>query len=283
MLDPSLPATSNFAWSVDGSAISNYVVATDSSSAQVLPLAQTNSSTVNFYWVSGGQQNVSCTVVLPNGMKATGKAGFNVQKPTVNSFTSTTGPIVVGNAWTDLELSCGTPSTVGIIYTAQITAPAAVGGQLKFTQTTNGDFQRTHTNNVTDSLVVPAWWLDNHDPYGGQGHGPYNIVAGMQLSMSDNDSPGVPLQIGFKTMDAIIDDFGLYLMFKPSGNSIWVPLSKINWGWSGIAQSSDGGVTWTKASGAQDVTNPSGANTTNFPEWSSVFKNGQYPPWHQDP
>jgi hypothetical protein len=42
VVNPRAITTSNFTWSVDGSAISNYVVASDSSSAQVLPLTQDN-------------------------------------------------------------------------------------------------------------------------------------------------------------------------------------------------------------------------------------------------
>lgn len=57
-------ATSNATWSIQGTAISNYVFGTGLSTAQVLPLTQTNSPTINFYWVVGGAQNVSCTMLL---------------------------------------------------------------------------------------------------------------------------------------------------------------------------------------------------------------------------
>jgi hypothetical protein len=37
------------------------------------------------------------------------------------------------------------------------------------------------------------------------------------MYMQQGDSPGVPLPIGFKKMNAKFDNFELYLMFKPSG------------------------------------------------------------------
>jgi hypothetical protein len=123
-------------------------------------------------------------------------------------------------------------------------------------------------------ITTVGWWLDNADPYGGAGNGPYTIEGDSTFSWGNNDSPNSPpLLVGYKEMNAIFDAFSLYLMFQPSGNSIWVPLSKISWGWDGIAQSTNGGNTWTMTSGAPAVVNPSGAMTTNFPEWSNVFTN----------
>jgi hypothetical protein len=288
VLDHSLPAASNFSWSVSSYAISNYVEAGDSSSAHVLPLVQTNNATISYYWVNGGQKNVTCSVLLNNGSIVTGSASFVVQSPTVNNFTSTTGPIVVGNSFGSLQLPFGTngPSntfgTPGINYTAQITTPPSIGGQLKFMQTLTADFQETFTNNSTESLIASGWWLDGADPYGGSTYGPYTISGGTTFTMGNNDSPGAYLLSGYKKMNVITNNFSLFLMFEPSGNSTWVPLSEISWGWTAIAQSTNGGVTWTKTSGSSNAVNPSGSTTTNFPEWSNVYTPNVNPVWQPD-
>ena len=59
-------------------------------------------------------------------------------------------------------------------------------------------------------------------------------------------------------------------MFKPTVGGIWVPVGELSWGWSGIAESSDGGNSWTKTSGAHDTVDPDGSATTSFPEWSET-------------
>lgn len=53
------------------------------------------------------------------------------------------------------------------------------------------------------------------------------------------------------------------------------------WGWTGIAESTDGGNTWTKTSGAHDVDSPDGSMTTEFPEWPDTATD-EYPEWQSD-
>jgi len=69
--------------------------------------------------------------------------------------------------------------------------------------------------------------------------------------------------------------------YSINGGAIWVPIAKLDWGWTGIAESTDGGNTWTKTSGAHDTNNPSGSMTTEFPEWPDTATD-EYPEWQSD-
>jgi hypothetical protein len=267
---------SSYQWTVPSLVVSDYVYTATSAYKVDLTAANRTNSTVSFCCVDKGAKLVTCSITLTNGITVTEKATFSVKRPTVDSFTSITGPITVSNVWGDLEMSCGTTNTHGIDYTAKVTAPSGFAGDIKFVQIFHSERQRTTTNEVTQSWEVPPWWLDVSDPY--LDHGPYAVVAGTQKTITDTDSPGTPLYAGLKKKTAN-DKYALYLMFKPSvASAIWVPLAKLNWGWTGTAESTDGGTTWTKTSGSQDASNPNGASATEFPEWSDT-KTDSNPTW----
>lgn len=108
------------------------------------------------------------------------------------------------------------------------------------------------------------------------------ILLLKKKASSREDSPFWRLSTGYKKMDAKIEKFKLYLMFIPQETeAIWVPIAKLDWGWTGIAESTDGGNTWTKTSGAHDTNNPSGSMTTEFPEWPDT-RTDEYPDWQSD-
>jgi len=48
---------------------------------------------------------------------------------------------------------------------------------------------------------------------------------------------------GKKAATYVNDSFKTYLMFRPGQgeNSVWVPLSRINWGWQGVVHQVDKG------------------------------------------
>jgi len=289
-----LLATS-YQWTVPPNRVADYHIeppGTTNGWATMTSFINTTSNNVNFCWVNQGPKQVSCSVTLTNGLTVTGKTTFNVKTPTVNYFTSITGPIDIipnpnplaiffGSPWV---LSCGNENQTGIVYTAQVTAPISLGGRLKFTQVVAVNHQRTVNTIVdsTESLQIPAWWLDGKDPSGSHG-GPYDIDGGQQIAISDSDMPYQPLTYGYNKYEVKFDRFQLYLMFKPSVDSIWVPISRITWGWNGVAVSSDGGTNWSKLSGSQITNNPPGSNVTAFPQWtnvvSTIFMN---PGWHPD-
>jgi hypothetical protein len=96
--DPSTIATS-IDWTVPGVVIADYAVSSNHSSAQVVPLTQTEQPTIVFFWVStGGNASASFTVqytyCVDVDMKscATATASFVVSGPTNATMTATPGP-----------------------------------------------------------------------------------------------------------------------------------------------------------------------------------------------
>jgi hypothetical protein len=139
--------------------------------------------------------------------------------------------------------------------------------------------QATKTDNTSMSRTISGdKWLDGADPYSGT----EDISAGATLAYSDDDSPYISCPVGYKKIEEHGADMDLYVMFQPSASgSIWVPLGKLQWGWSGVAESADGGSTWNKTSGSYDTSNPSGSSTTESPEWTNTAT-GSNPPWVAD-
>ncbi len=272
VLDPSLPATSNFAWSVDGWAISNYVFGTGFTTAQVLPLTQTNSTTISFYWVSGGQQNVSCTVVLPNGMRATGKAGFSVNRPNskilpaAGSVACNTNFMVNGQPVTGPYLHYGDGLDNPGMYFHYTLDPTIQGSNqwvqiadpLRRLQQNSGQWRRW-TGAGLDSGLYPYPWPRD------RGYDPADSPA-------QGDESQNPLSAAY-TNATVQDSFQMWLMFMPTNvvNSVWVPLRTVSWGWSGTATRS--GSNWT-GSGSGNTTVES--VSTNYPEWTRSTSANQW-------
>lgn len=222
-------------------------------------------SNLVFFWIpqhGEGSKTVSVEAEV-EGKKCTANVTFSVKCPTLNSFTSATGAIAIGNAWgSGLEMHCGTPTTPGIKWTVEVTPPAQGAGKLKLTQILKASLTRTTTGGTVNTWTIPDWWLDVTDPYESGG----TIAASTKATLTSSDSPGMPLVRGFKA-GTVSMTFKIYAMYKPNGaGSIWVPLGKLDWGWSGSATSSDGGGTWT-GSGSHTATNPSGAKTDEFVTW----------------
>jgi hypothetical protein len=268
---------SNIQWTISGttpgtrpaSTVKSYSMALARTDAPTL-LTSTDlqGQTLDLYWVpvqGEGSQTVSVRADV-DGTPKQAQVTFNVRCPSLDSFTSVTGPIAIGNPWgSGRELHCGTHTNPGLKYTAKTTPPANGDGEIKFTQILQAALTQTPTSGPQQTWTIPDWWLDIDDPYAN--HGPNAVSASTQATTSDNDSPGLPLQVGFRD-GTVSMTFKLYLMYKPAGaDSIWVPLGLLNWGWSGAAHSADGGTSWTKTSGAHNANNPSGAKTGEFPTW----------------
>lgn len=267
VVDPSLPTTSNFTWSVAG-AVSNYVVAFDSSSAQVLPLTQINNSSVNFYWVGGGQQMATCTVVLANGTPVSVYAGFTVQQPD-ESILATAGTVTLdatyggGKSGATEFLHFGNGGThSGMIFT-NFSRANLFGGSNFWAQVINSSYLWYKCSDGTCSGQTVTASLDNVYPYAS--------------SPGTEDSPGLSLFPTSVAGAATNTSFTMWLMYQPPlTNSIpviAVPIASVNWSWSGNALLTDGGWTLISAfpiSGPMQV--PS-YPTTNFPQWNTVANN----------
>lgn len=280
VVNPRAITTSNFTWSVDGSAISNYVVASDSSSAQVLPLTQTNKSMISFYWVGGGQQSVLCTVILTNGMKATGKAGFNVKRPNSNLSVFSLGIIacdahvfIAGTPATGPYLHFGDGSTdsPGVLFTN--VPDGSIAGTYQWVQIATNVFRSEQRNNGQVRNFLGKG-LDFS----------YPLVTFRINSIADTPALGSPDSGPLDTnyvAATVQDTFDMYLMFNWNSSAAstddgWVPLKKAHWGWSAAATRT--GTNWSLTAGSAVVTGPSLSDTTNHPTWNGIAQSATWNP-----
>jgi hypothetical protein len=244
-------ATSNFTWSVSGYAMSNYVFGSSFSSAQALPLVQTNNATISYYWVSGGQQNVTCSVLLNNGSIATSQAGFTVQRP-------------------QQQIGTGTGTV-----TANSGSLAFVGPGITFLRV--GDSNIYGGSNYWEQVIVSSsrWRKQN----GGTCFGlsvTNNLDTEHPYSSNPNitdDSPSITFFTNYLEV-AAADNFCMWLMYTPPGtNSVPVPLRAVRWNWSGDAIQTNG--VWQLISGSGSAAPDN--DTNGFPTWTGVVSGST--PW----
>ncbi|HEX5733474.1 MAG TPA: hypothetical protein VF131_11630 [Blastocatellia bacterium] len=252
-LQPAGQPISNQQWTVPGLRIANYIVnfTNDSSptSATVTQLTNLTSSSVDFYWVDGGEGRQVQYSVSVNGQPFTARATFNVKRPTATLTTTSGANVAVNSACGPLELhyGCGIPpGPAGITFTSSVTVPSGFSGTAEYVQRVNSTTRtRLKTNGVRLTLQGTGL-LDTDFPYGLNYDSPGQGFAFDDLQVTANDS------------------FTMWVMFKPStANSIWVPLKKVSWSWSGDALRSG-----TLNSGNHSG-NQTGVNSTDHPQWTA--------------
>lgn len=246
-------------WTVPGTRLANYVA--NSSTGTVTPLSNLTDASVTYYWVDGAdgrQVTLSLTVF---GMPVTNTATFNVKRPTA-SITTSTGSVVVGTGWGDTEMSFGAdPSHHGIDFSRSITIPSGFSGSTQYVQIATPFHRRQLNSGAWERFTGSG--LDTTYPYG-------DLSPGVTA-----DSPAEHLNSAL--LQASADDtFEMWLMFQPTGTgSIWVPLRKVTWSWSGTTSRS--GITWTLNSSSHS-TNPSDADSTTHPQWTRNTSSNNYVP-----
>lgn len=251
--EPSGATVSNVQWTVPGTRVANYIA--NGTTGTVTPLSNLNTSSISFYWVdgaSGRQVTLSCKV---NGTPFTKTVKFNVKRPTAQ-VTTATGAVNISSAWGGgTSLHFGVPQKLGIIFTHNVTYPSGLTGTLAWIQLAKLNRKR--------QLVVNSSW-EKLVEVGLDGSFPYPSAS----SNSANDSPRSPLDNTLLKKSAD-DSFEMWLLFKPSGaTSIWVPLRKVSWSWSGVATRN--GNIWDLSSPSNSV-NPASVDSTTHPEWTRVI------------
>lgn len=260
----------NFQWTVPGIAISNYVVAVDSSSAMVVTNFPTTNGSAAFYWVDGASNRVvQCSATI-NGMLVTGQAVVNVFSPVPSFYLQNQTAVAADTNYSTIGLwlhfgqNIGT--NVGIAMTltnVPMTNGLFYGGYF-VTQLIETDAKV----NVMTGTNIAGWQrdrngLDNQAKYG-------NITALFPSLLAFNpiwtDSPGLPFGGQFRWVSRN-DSFKTYLMFQPFGSgTIPVPMYVGTWGWSGSAKTNgaSGGTLLSHA-----VTTPTVSATTSYPVWTT--------------
>ena len=225
-------------------------------SATITELTNLNGSTIKYYWVDGGEGlQVKHTVTI-NNRPYTGKATFNVKRPTV-TVTSMTSEPTVADYGDGIGLHFRTSTKAGITFSAtNAVIPPTFSGEFKWVQiwNKNREIQLISRGVLTRASSI-GQGLDTIDPY--------------ETGNSANDSPELLFDTNYRKV-TINDSNQMYFMFTPTGltvPTIPVPLRVVTWSWYGEASSSDG-VSWTLNPNRTNTNNPAGANTTTHPEWT---------------
>jgi hypothetical protein len=270
-------APSGISWTIPGIVVKDYQ--DNNTTATVTPANNTTTPTIKFYWVDGAEGravSVSCTCA--NAGTKTASVTYNVRAPTLEKFDSQTDAVGFDDAASPSQIQFGMGNNAGITWDWTVTVPAGVDGWIKDVQTiVTRRRQSGKIWTVPGTKVVPPNpQLDVVNPYTQPPvfriEFPVKVTAGK--SYSDNvtmDQPSLPL-LGSST--AAEDSFSYYLMYKPdTPNAIWVPIAKAEWYWKGQAVLI--GATWTLA--VRDApSNPSGDETTRFPEYTSNVSNNTW-------
>jgi hypothetical protein len=218
------------------------------------PTNYTTNSYCNFYWSSGGSnQVVYCTNVV-YGQTNVVSAMFNVSSPQAK-INATEGTIGINGFY----LVFGT-TNYGMIFSPTSSGPAGFAGTNQWVQVIQGqtNIVTTPTNTVSSS------GCDTQFPYPKAPPGSAGTV----------DSPDSILAGTYLTVHR---DFNatMYLMWQPystnalvnGDNTVLVPLRAINWNWSGTATNNSG---WSLVPGsAVYPSNTNDFNVTSEPAWTN--------------
>ena len=246
----------NIHWTIPGIRVKSYTYTKQKSTLTKLGPVDLNNSSVSYYWVSGGEQKVECTVDI-NGKKYKGISVFNVKRPTA-IMVSMTGKVSINSCLNSLLLSYETPTCHGFDIISNAVVPDGFTGSFQFLQIADKWLRRIRLNNGN-------WYRHS-------GTKLFDTVASYPFY---DDSPGMELLSTFNKAE-VSDSFESYLMFKPGGKtSIWVSLVVIkNLSWSAKSTKTSTGI-WSLDS-CKNNYNPRCSYTTDFPEWNGNILNLQW-------
>jgi hypothetical protein len=254
---------SNFQWTVPGYAISNYVVAADTSSAMVITNFPTSNTNVTFYWVDGASNRIVQCSATVNGKTITGQAAFNVLRPT-DTVQAKSGIVTIDGIYGEPTLRFGVniAGLTGMGFSNSITMPNGYTGNTNIQWVQEGiSFLETEETNDGSGI-----WYSTGQPTNNVLDTFYPYPPDSASTASDS-----PHSRGLNNYIAVTcsGHFNMWLMFKPDGGQ-WVPLRSVNWSWSGTG-TNDFGL-WVLSSHTNSI-NPSDINTSTYPVWTQNLTN----------
>jgi hypothetical protein len=214
----------------------------------------TSMRNVRFFWVSAaggaGAQPDSETddvklrvnVSGPGGtLTLTTDASFQVSEPAVDSVFKTTAPSATSDG---AILTVGLPPTFipiqpvpnhanqyipGTVVTGNLWEAAVddggVGGNWKFLSLIQASNYKLSPTAITEEKYPGVLGLDGVDPYGQL----YGANGTVQIQ---GDAPFFQTSaVSDLTSFSYNEQFVTYIMYRPTVNSQWVPLQKVDWGW----------------------------------------------------
>lgn len=258
----SVPAITNWSWTIGGKTLSNYVA--NSTSGQDYESYPKNQESCVFYWKSGiSAAEVKCNVTV-NGAALLAVAYIDVYKPT-NSFAVTVGSTASFDA--NHLGNFGTKS----VHWGNGEAGVSVG----FTY----DYDRTSQTNWTVCQLITATRKVKDN--GGIWRTRSGTSVLDELFPNNNTSDSPSRYVSGKAVSAD-DKFDVWLMYNPqTPGSIWVPVWRCSqFGWSGSAEDPNADGTWPATSAT--VSNDPGpfnvSLTDEFPKWTQNWLGINYVP-----
>jgi len=210
--------------------------------------------TISVWYVNdnGGACSIGMSLQFANGQTVPFAAAgnFTVYKPTATNEVDHAGMVSLdGNFY----LQDAPVDFYGHVQ-------SAYHGYANWTQIVNRDCQEAFY------VELPSYgqdWLDTHLFYANQAD--TTVVPGLDNRVPLNDAPEVLIDVHVSN----IDKFKTYLMFKPDGDSIYVPIGRVDWGWHGDAFP---GILETNCG----ITAPQYTSTNEFPVWSNVYTSSEH-------
>jgi hypothetical protein len=245
-------------WHLPGDYVNSFSYPCDTCSLDytIDPDQLTNSTTSCWYVDKpGGACSIGMSLQFANGqiVPIAAAGSFKVYKPTVNFTPEPPFTPMVTNGLLEL----GDSGTGMMDFNA--TVQSKYSGNVNWTQLINryGEYGPLPLWYTT---THGSYWLDTSQFYNDEG----NTRVNPNGSIGFNDSPAIQSRLLYANMS---DSFQTYLVFKPDGDSIWVTLGMVNWGWSGDALYFTSG--WELDSSS--VTSPTYTDSDAFPAWSQTY------------
>lgn len=239
--------------------------------ATLTPLTVLNQDNVVFYWLKKAENQSVTLSATVNGTPLQSSVKFTVVKPahSVDTYPGkvwareiTAHPevgLLAGKTLGFGDFEAAEPDFYGMKFSAR--SPNLYGGTLEFVQLLDSSVR---TRKFPEGPVKEVNINIGSD--GGYLY-PSEIVEG---GIDANDSPVVQTNDEGVSVYEKEDSFTMYLMWKPVGDSILVPLEKIKWGWKGKA-SIQGGI-WQLDGDPTETNKPTPitkSDTDELPFWNA--------------
>ena len=259
-MDPDADLEYAKAWNIPGTPIGGWVVAEDSTFADVEELYDESfiGDYINYYWVDG-QDGRDVTYAIYYGNKTDdATTTFNVKRPTVSVAVTHKSPTIDPNYFLGRALHIGnTPQGdhgIDFDFGTTLNEP---------TNFTGGDTEWIQLMNDRRSVQMNAldWWHTT-----GSGLDQIGYPYPKDSNTAASDSPGMPVDNTYHKVK-VDDSYVMYLMYKPTGDACWVPMQSITWSWSGTGTRT-GIDTWNLDT--SNPPNPIVADCTTEPEWTQI-------------
>jgi hypothetical protein len=258
----------NFQWTVPGYVISNYLVALDSSSAVVVTNFPTGNSNLLFHWVDGANSRTIQCSATALGKTITGQATFNVLKPSADLLGFTNSSVVsidadyaylLGTALhfgTDAQLAGQTNWGMRFYVTNIVLNGCSSDAVFFLVQAGTTEAEHNFTNSTSSRYSGSG--LDTRYPA-------FPPSSATLPWWSEDDPPGESADGSAQVWRS--DHFVMYLLYQlNAAGSIPVPLKRLDWSWSGTAQTNGiGGWQLLSASVAMQNVNVS----ADYPVWTN--------------